>query len=423
LFFLAVAIRIDFDKCEKIGRGSGCSGCTNHTTPCEWCRGESSLNMVCAFKGKCGGHIDVDGSPYEPEHHVCPDPTLIKEPFLQTQTAKKEEGKWTSFYNSHFCDFPSDPWPVDRTANPAASGQDCYRANNLLGLGSRVSILQALGQQKFTGPQIECLRLTQGLLCTSNCPAYGVPVDFTSVCSDICERIELVCDAAMKNYFSKSGISRTNVVCAAPNEACSRPVEIPASDRWEHEQCFFGDPSRCKSEDCVLEPVPSAAPCCYDHSVCNIDWNGPRFDNAYWRSLIGLKFKILNPPSGGRSCEDVINGHINDIWLDRANYPYLFDDAWNQIHRDVVATKVVDLDNGFAYGGIYFMEYGSVPNYATICEPATAVPCSAPDKLSMAAIFNVAPNYVPGSHRCGGCAQSCYCNPCEGASTATCLCP
>ncbi len=88
------------------------------------------------------------------------------------------------------------------------------------------------------------------IVCTVNCPAYGVPSDYERFCPSYCERLEATCDSEVLQCIKNVGIDLTAIIgCAAKDDdRCFKPELIPASGKFEYDLCFYGNPDRCMSQ-------------------------------------------------------------------------------------------------------------------------------------------------------------------------------
>jgi len=213
----------------------------------------------------------IGGKPFErASNTICPS-NIAKEKILQGINIEPSVAatRFSPSFDAMYCDFPHEPWTVDRFAN--LYGNDdasvlCNTFNTELVLGQR-TYLEEKCFVSLSEPRVQqCLKLYYSLQCTVGCPAYGQPARFTSLCSDVCDTLEQACgfhlfinvpnaptflmclnDAARIVGF---GIPYS---CSAPGDLdCSRPDLTPMSGKFERDYCFYGDPARCSGSDCKV---------------------------------------------------------------------------------------------------------------------------------------------------------------------------
>jgi len=222
------------DLCESVGEHSGCSGCVHGTKGlCSWVaiQTEAGGKRALRFRDmsvsyECVPTIDVPvlierADPLQTfeADTLCPlDPA--KEPIsreyyynaAETDSLIEPEVERTSvahtqWHDSQLADFPTRPWPVDRTSPYGALG---FFSNNVENgdffncgyLTSRDLIEKELEGEDasqilygvLSSPRDKfCVRLYLSALLTSRCPAYGVAV--SGVCKSFYDQINTNCFA------------------------------------------------------------------------------------------------------------------------------------------------------------------------------------------------------------------------------------
>jgi hypothetical protein len=118
----------------------------------------------------------------------------------------------------------------------------------------------------------ECLKLWQSFSCTTSCPEYGHPARYERICFADWYRLREVCNTPLaffgqgdKREVSQPQYTLYDCLAEGAGENFDwvdeddtdcypiTPDLIPASDRFEHDYCFYGDPDRCNAQDCLLE--------------------------------------------------------------------------------------------------------------------------------------------------------------------------
>jgi len=345
-------------NCLLIGAGTGCSGCNSGAFDCEWCTpagNDGDINSQCLPRGYCDS---IPG--FVPDHRQCPDDPA-KEPHYHGTFAENNIGAhfardWSPSFDSEYCDFPEQPWVVDRTSvaggwlNPA---EGCRRVNNQLAVGQRGKIEECLfgtppsygglGHKKLTVRQEECIRLYQSYLCTFSCPHYGDAWNKNFVCKDYCDRLNQVCGSELLSCLRHGQYIPMSCIEPTPTTPCSRPELVPASGKFEYDLCFYGDPRRCADKDCEVTAVTGVWPdtlvtfrndyepyedfvpgssgpsCCVDEDF-DIDEG----------VVIATVYRVKSEPVGsGLDCETVIYNLESAKWTDQAV------DLWTSCDEDL----------------------------------------------------------------------------------------
>jgi len=385
-----------FAYCESIGRSTGCSGCSSPLTSCEWCAVNIDESYVsssvsgCAPKGWCTELnwaltslvSDIGAVPvtYEPANHLCPaDPIGDTEPiFRGSQVDIKGEQRWTQSFSPQYCALPYDPYPVDRTVQFVGdSVRLCEKYNHQL-FSDRNTIEDNCGSDLSMSLNQECLKLYESFACTISCPEYGQPARYDAICLADFSRLAQACQlpAATFSYDfngKKRDVNQASLrpgpipddnsigyhnfhafslgdcldyywpipfTVADQGEDCYpiTPDLIPASSKYEHDLCFFGDPSRCNSVDCKVAPLAtwgSLAMCsdyyCYDscgdytsygtsvtgsspaHTcLWSYDDEGVGYADSFGLAF-GLNITQVGSPDG-RDCETAAVDYVTSQW-------------------------------------------------------------------------------------------------------------
>jgi len=342
--------------CDDIGRATGCSGCSNNLTGCEWC----ALNVDegrheeghsnCAPEGFCADLPTtattglIVEAVYGPGNHLCPaDPEHSTEPiFHGSQVNIPEESLHTGFLAPHFCDFPKDPWAIDRTVNYYGETpvKNCHDFNYHTYLGDRSTVEDTCKVDLDVPRNQECLKLIQSFQCTSACPEYGHPARYNKVCYEDCQRVEDTCNnvALCSNgnpcpFFDC--IAENAVLqweCAARDDKdCYHitPDLIPASSKFESEYCLGGfTHGECNRVDCKVLARATVGyfgdhcDCCGRHNdvTYGITWLETQtapfciYGNS-GTSDVGITWDILRKAeNNGRQCEEVIDKILQTKW-------------------------------------------------------------------------------------------------------------
>jgi hypothetical protein len=185
--------------CVGLGERSGCSGCVGTKGTCTWCSDPNNDAVgACVLAGRgttCGTDVlSTRISGWEEGNHNCPSNPLA-EPKLngKSLSAKHREHSFSFAFDSQFCDFPTEPWFVDKWSNAPAltaftltSSSPCSLVNTHFGLfpgaKTKEDMLELVDENCRTdtnplasGRGRECMRLMQSAYCSANCPAYGSP--------------------------------------------------------------------------------------------------------------------------------------------------------------------------------------------------------------------------------------------------------
>jgi hypothetical protein len=183
------------------------------------------------------------------------------------------ESSFSFSFESKFCDFPIEPYHVDRFANAPSltaynrlSSTPCYVANTQFGLipGAKTSAeLKALIQSKCrsnidplaTESGRQCMRLMQSAYCSASCPPYGEPrgrpcfnweLLFRACAPWSSPSERLIFDTAP--LFNGCPLDPNNILQAYPNEVkCDPEMSIKPSGLWEEN---FG----------LYDPLPNLPP-------------------------------------------------------------------------------------------------------------------------------------------------------------------
>jgi len=356
-------------RCEAIGESSGCSGCVASTVDCDWCTapGDQSIG-ACLPQSHCGTIFDATDHPYISNAKLCPLDATKERPYTgrdllyakstSKTIANQDDLRFTPFFDSHYCEFPVTPWPVDRSIGIKVQDR-CERVNTELAVGQRQAIDKCLRDQQagtLNARRQECLRIYQSLLCTIMCPEYGVAMDFQNLCPSVCARLDQVCgqDTAMANCLDVAlGIPMS---CASvEDEGCYRPRLIDVGGRFEFDLCFFGDPKRCSGNvDCsvALEDDTTKWPVAFQSGDDAVHFDpaqtGPfccAFDTWYWWlnggfsdafDPVGFLLKITTPASGdGLSCQEAAKNLI----IDKFGTQVGFEGSRTEIHVACTASQ------------------------------------------------------------------------------------
>jgi len=179
------------------------------------------------------------------------------------QISIPQQSEHSNFYASHYCEFPSEPWAIDRSVsysdNDVASW-GCHKINLHLGWGNRLDVINECGVDLDIQLNQECLKLFQSFECTVACPKYGHPADFYNICFEDWHRLYQVCSNPVSEYETFYDCLESNSLVGfyyddIDEKDCYHitPDLIPASSKFEHDLCFFGDAERCSSEDCQVK--------------------------------------------------------------------------------------------------------------------------------------------------------------------------
>jgi len=167
----------------------------------------------------------------------------------------------------------------------------------------------------------ECLKLFQSFACTLGCPEYGVPAQFDNICYEDVQRLWDVCDG--RSVYYGSFYNCLEQLGYFPYDYAEAGVEdcyhvnaqnlIPASDKFAHDYCLFGDPARCYSaEDCQLTVNPNYG-FLGDHCECCVD-PGYLFYYPQWQNDTAYLTKVhgenTTAPNGGHICIIPSNGFV-----------------------------------------------------------------------------------------------------------------
>jgi hypothetical protein len=305
-----------------------------------------------------------------------------------------EQTDFTGFVAPHYCQFPTDAWPVDRTANyfeddPTAF---CHDWNYHLRLGGRGTVERSCSIDLTVPRNQECLKLYQSFACTIACPEYGKAYRFNKLCYRDIHRLREVCDDS--SGFYESFYDCLNALAPIPYEYVDEDEKdcqeispsnlIHASGQFEHDYCFFGDRARCNIiKDCKLEELE--APCCHYNNQCCRTWCGFAGGNRYYISRVGFKFAITTLPlNGGKSCEAVIDEFLSLRLGESSNYPFFNEGYLNSVMFSYKARTVVDYAAKLAYGGLLLQNWNSVETVGLACR-APANTCSILDPGAIAA--------------------------------------
>jgi len=318
-----------WDRCDSIGSSSGCSGCSNALTGCEWCAvnvDETYLDEEhsnCAPKGYCA-NLSYNGDPtnmfveavYEPANHLCPaDPIKTEPVFKGSRVTIPAETKHTGFFESKYCEFPEQPWAIDRTVNYYFDDptQFCHDFNFHQRYGGRQSVEYNCDIDLDVPRNQECLKLYQSFACTIGCPEYGVPAEFDNICYEDAKRLWDVCDDDSGDYdtfydcLSDYGYFPYDYADEGEEDCYHLTAQnlIPASSEFAHDYCFFGDPERCNDvRDCQVQLNPVYG---YwgDHCDCCVS-PGFVIYNPKWPNNTAYLTKIhaenATAPNGGIIC-------------------------------------------------------------------------------------------------------------------------
>jgi len=337
-----------YNRCVNIGSDSGCSGCVADNINCDWCvQADNDETYACLPEGSC------EDFGYVSKPHLCP-ANPAKEPMYINRDATAGEGSssqetfWSPSFDAMYCDFPREPWTIDRTSNPFGNYDprgNCYRVNNQLAVGQLNDILECLappqkkrdvseteGQvlgDRLSLKQKECIRLYQSYLCTSSCPEYGVAMDFNYLCHDYCDRLWQHCDEALLGCLYRSQPLPFESCAPKEDSHCFRPNLIPVGHKFEHDLCFYGDTKECSTTDCVVELMPDdavwpAETYCYNGYGSGANFNPTQTGAACCTDdrvgHNGWLYKIVrHGTAAGLSCEEATHNDWVKRWPERYN--------------------------------------------------------------------------------------------------------
>jgi hypothetical protein len=114
-----------YQRCLDIGTSSGCSGCNNVTTGCEWCShpdDESALpptlRSSCAPKEFCSGLPQLNGKAFhKADIHICPSDPANEKTLGGKDISPKNAQRFSPSVDSHYCEFAQEPHTIDRCTN------------------------------------------------------------------------------------------------------------------------------------------------------------------------------------------------------------------------------------------------------------------------------------------------------------------
>jgi len=289
-------------RCGDIGISSGCSGCNNPHTGCEWCTSSKDESEPpqgapnnCVPKDWCG----VLGDEWSVSKTLCPAIPYQERKLRGTQISTEDELRFSPSFDKHYCEFPKQPWTVDRFSNIFSNNDParlCNIFNDQLFLGQRNDVEEACGVSLSNIRVQACMEKFQSFQCTTACPEYGQNVRFSRICHEDCDALVQVCnipslcgpgaskkrdgsqvpppctstlDHCLSNLARANGGVAYSCVVTGDLKDCDSPNWIPASGQYEHDYCFFGDPKRCNGNDCQIKVSPSwgtfyanNCPCC-----------------------------------------------------------------------------------------------------------------------------------------------------------------
>jgi hypothetical protein len=304
--------------CYGIGIRSGCSGCVHGTQGlCTY-----FVNRDDPFRPACISSANVKKleatRAYIHKPQLCP-LDYKKEPKYDLSSPNEAAGSGgngnsvsgISTLQSHaydsswgYCDFPEEPWVVDRTLyfvfadDMVNNGINdfCSSVNSRslarMGLGT---IPRCAMDSEFDK---ECMRLWGSLLCTTRCPEYGRAV--MGFCENSYKYLQNICSKSdiVGRCVPDSSVLEPYVVGDESLIAsCQDMFEIPVTHTFMEDYGFFRP---CEATDCEI----------LDVQAVDCDSSNVASDDCETVPNTVVEFSVIQPACGGRDCPTVIQEYV-----------------------------------------------------------------------------------------------------------------